>query len=196
MLNKNLLTNKYINFIGTDKDKFLSECNDIKQSINLNALSDKPMLIYSKNKRNAIYFILSLHYALKYDRLLDYTVITGQSLIDQHFLSEHARDNELYNGIHYDDLAFISLSQFDYTSEYLESLIINLVESRTIDKKITIISYDVMEANSGYLNFTKKLNAYFNSNEFQVINLVSKTTNSVKQSNPTIKTQTKARRIK
>ena len=174
MLNKLMLKERYKDLVLEDREKFLAELNFIKEKINLHNLSRQPLLIYSQNKRNALYYILSVFYSLKADRILDYTVVTGQTLINQHFATEKERDADIYTGIYYDDITYISLSQYDYTSEYLESLIIDLIEFRRQNKKLTIISYDVMSSGSQYVSMTKKLHSYFLSSQFQIVD-ISKT---------------------
>jgi len=182
MLNKVLLKDKYKDFVLEDKQKFLEETQSIHSKLNLNEISNLPMLIYSQNKRNALYYILSLHYSLKLDRILDYAVITGQTLINQHFTSEDNRDNVLYNNVYYADLTFISLSQYDYSSEYLESQIIDLIEFRTNNKKLTIISYDIMNSGKNYINLTKKLHSYFLSSRFQIVDMTGQVNSFDKKS--------------
>jgi hypothetical protein len=171
MLNKDLLKSKYKDFILENKEKFVEEVNFLKSKINLEKLTNEPLLIYSQNKRNALYYVLSLYYSLKEDRMLTYAVITGQTLINQHFASEQQRDAELYNSVYYADISFISLSQYDYTSEYLESQIIDLISFRKQNKKLTIISYDIMSSNQNYINLTKKLHAFFLANDYQILDL-------------------------
>lgn len=182
MLNKVLLKDKYKDFVLEDKQKFLEEIQSIHDKLNLHEISNAPMLIYSQNKRNALYYILSLHYSLRLDRILDYAVITGQTLINQHFTSEDNRDNVLYNSVYYADLTFISLSQYDYSSEYLESQIIDLIEFRTNNKKLTVISYDIMNSGKNYINLTKKLHSYFLSSRFQIVDMTGQGTSFDKKS--------------
>jgi hypothetical protein len=174
MLNVLLLNKRYKNFIPENKTNFSEEVNFLKNKIDLKKLSNEPLLIYSQNKRNALYYVLSIFYSLKFDRILDYTVITGQTLINQHFMSEQNRDNALYNSVYYADITFLSLSQYDYTSEYLESQIIDLIEFRRQNKKLTIISYDVMASGQQYVTLTKKLHTYFLNSQFQIIDISKK----------------------
>jgi len=174
MLNTKLLANKYKSLIQKNKKDFITELSFIKENINFNKLLDKPILCYSQNRRNALYYLLAYYFSLKRNKVLTYVVITGQSFIDQHFMNEK-KDNELLAKVNYSDILFISLSEFDYTNQYLEALLINLVQSRTDKNLITIISYDVLNSGkSSYLSYTKNLNAYFVSNKFQIIDIVSK----------------------
>jgi len=171
MLNKETLKNKYKDLVLENKEKFLEETKFIYSKLNLKALSEAPLLIYSQNKRNALYYILSINYSLKRERILDYAVITGQTLINQHFMKDENRDNQLYQNVLYSDITFLSLSQYDYTNEYLESQIIDLIEFRKMNKKLTIISYDIMNSGQNYIHLTKKLHAYFLSSQFQIVDL-------------------------
>lgn len=171
MLNKDSLKAKYKDFVLEDKEKFIEETKFIHSKLNLKALHESPLLIYSQNRRNALYYILSLHYSLKKERILDYAVITGQTLINQHFMKDENRDTQLYNNVFYADLTFISLSQYDYTNEYLESQIIDLIEFRNMNKKLTVISYDIMNSGQNYIHLTKKLHTYFLSSQFQIVDL-------------------------
>lgn len=187
MLSKELIKEKFKDFIPEDKEKFKRELAEMKDKINLAKLNTKPLLVYSQNKRNALYYILSVFYSLKNEKLLNYVISTGQTLINQHFATSAERDQAFYHEIYYSDILFLSLSQYDYTSEYLESLIIDLVEFRKEAKRLTIISYDVMSSGQQYVNLTKKLHAYFVSNEFQIIDLaMSKSTPFDKGSSVTI----------
>lgn len=174
MINNKLLNNKYKSLIQKDENEFLAELKFIKENIDFSKLQDKPILCYSQNRRNALYYLLAYYYSLKKDKVLTYAVTTGQSFIDQHFMNEN-KDNELLDNLNYSDITFISLSEFDYTNQYLEALLINLVQSRADRNQITVISYDVLSSGrNSYLNYTKSLNAYFASNKFQIIDIVSK----------------------
>ena len=165
------LKSTYKDFILNDKELFLNEINYIKSKINLENLSNNPILVYSQNKRNALYYVLGMFLSLKSERILNYAVITGQTLINQHFMTEANRDNELYNRIFYTDITFVSLSQYDYTNEYLESQIIDLIEFRKINKKMTIVSFDITNSGQSYINMTKKLHNYFSASGHQIIDI-------------------------
>jgi len=171
-MNKIKLSRKYKNLVGSNVTKFIADGNYVKARLKLQELKEEPLLIYSDNRRNAIYYIACVHHCLRLNRLLDYVVVTGQTLINQHFMSEDTRDNELWGKLYYTDIAFISLSQFDYTSEYLESLIIDLIEFRKNNHKVTIISYDTMSVKgASYNHQTKRLQLYFNGNQYPIIDL-------------------------
>jgi hypothetical protein len=193
LLTKHILTNKYKNLVLDNKEKFLKDIAYIKSLLLFDNISFNPLLIYSNNKRNALYYVLSMFFSLKKDRVLDYAVITGQTLIDQHFASEKQRDHELYNAIYYSDISFISLSQYDYTGEFLESQLINLIEFRQQRKKITVVSYDVMDSLRSYAGLTKKLHSYFASNEFQIIDITSGSATTEKVKSEAVKTTTTKR---
>lgn len=184
MLNKYLLAEKYNVLIGAqDKESFIKDVNFMREVLNLKKLKKLPTLIYSKNKRNALYYTLCIHLSLIEDKILDYTVITGQSLINQHFLTDKNKDIQLHNNLHYTDITFISLSQYDYTSEYLESLIIDLVEFRNTQNKITIISYDVLDSPNNYTGLTHKLHNYFGVNNYNILDITKSTGEIVKPLN-------------
>jgi len=188
-MNKDILINKYKDLVSFNKNDFINDVNFFKNKLNLNSFTTAPVLIYNRNKRNALYYTLCIYYSLKDNRILDYSVITGQTLINQHFMTEESRDPNVYNAAFYSDITFISLSQFDYTSEYLENLIIDLVEFRNINKKITVISYDILDLNKvNYIALTKKLHSYFSANRYTIVdleNISEKTATS--QSNKQIK---------
>lgn len=154
---------KYEKLKSINYDKYV----DTLLKIDFSSLDYKrPILVYSDIDKSAIYFTFCIYMALKENRLLDYNIITGQSLINQHFMNEN-KDYELYNRLYYGDITFISLSSFDYTSEYLESLIIELVEFRNNLNKTTIITYEL-----GNEQFkATKLNNYFSSNNYTIIDL-------------------------
>jgi len=171
-LNKDILINKYKDLIPVYEDDFVSDVNLFKSKLNSDSLNNRPVLIYNRNKRNALYYTLCLYYSLKNEHVLDYTVIAGQTLINQHFMTEENRDEKIYNAAFYSDITFISLSQFDYSSEFLESLIIELIEFRNTNKKLTIISYDILDSDkSNYISLTRKLHAYFLANKYNIIEL-------------------------
>lgn len=160
-----MLSDKLKLLINTPTDMFLSEANKVKESKKINIISfplGKPVLVYNKGNKNVIFYLLGLHYSLHKGKVLDYVITTGQNFINQHFLTEQNRDIELHNKLQYSDIAFIALTQFDYTSEYLESLIIDLAETRAIRGLETIVYYDVLDTKN-YLNTTSKLYNYFNA---------------------------------
>lgn len=171
MLNIHLLNDKYKNLIPqNDIDNFIIETHKLKQRLNFNLINElKPLLIYNRNQRNQLYYLLSVNYSLQLDKILNYTVITGQTFTRQHFANDE-KDKELYDNTYYDDLVFISLSQSDYTSEYMENLIIDLVEFRARNNKITVITYDLLSS-TNYQTQTRKLSEYFAANKYTIMDL-------------------------
>lgn len=160
-----MLADKYSRLINTTAEAFREEATKIrnaKQINNINFPINKPVLVYNKGNKNVLYYLLGIHYSLQKDRVLDYVITTGQNFINQHFLTEDNKDLELHDKLYYADIAYITLTQFDYTSEYLESLIIDLVETRTTRGLNTVVYYDVLDTKN-YLNTTSKLYNYFNS---------------------------------
>lgn len=185
MLNKGILNETYKNLISYKKEKFSEDIKYLKNRMNFKSLESLPLLIYSKNKRNALYYILCNYFSLKNGRVLTYSIITGQSLLDQHFASNENKDYEVLDGVLYSDISFISINQYDYINEYLEAQIINIIESRNQSGRLTIITIDVLEPDKPYSGIAKKLKNYFVTNSFQVLDLVgshqpSRTTNSHK----------------
>lgn len=167
------LKSKYKDLIpsSANQEVFLKDLQDLKTKLGPLLSNHKNAFIISKNKRNALFYYLCLYYSLVENKILDKTVITGQTYIDQHFMNEE-KDKTLYEEVRYNDIAFVSLSQYDYTNQYLENLIIELIEFRNNNNKITIISYDVVDlTNTQYLNQIAKLTTYFNNNKFPIINL-------------------------
>lgn len=164
MLNKVILKDKFEKLIVGSTEAFANKVSKVEEFIKRSKLSGKDsLLIYGSDSRNAIYYTLGVYYSLRNNRVLDYVVSTGQHFINQHFLESTDKDKVLYNQMYYSDLLFISLSQFDYTSDYLESLLIDLVETRSNNQKYTIIYFDVLDSKD-YLRTTIKLNNYFDSN--------------------------------
>jgi hypothetical protein len=180
MLNKNILLTKYNIFAEQqDKAKFISDVNFIRSHINLANMKNIPILVYNNGKRNALYYTLGIHFSLVKQQVLNFAVATGQTISDQHFLTEENRDNNLVNSLYYSDIAFISLSQLDYNNVYSESLIIDLIEFRKTRNTITIISYDISDSNKvSFTTLASKLHSYFSANQFQVIELTASSTTS------------------
>lgn len=199
MLNKNILNNKYKQLISLNTKKFIEDVNMVKSRLALDELDKRPLLIYSKNLRNPVYYVLCMYNSLKEDRILDYQVITGQTFINQHFMSEDQRDNQLFNSVYYSDIAFISLSEFDYTSDYLENLLIDLVEFRQNRGSMTVISYDIIGSSNNYSALTKKLHSYFSASGYQIRDLVKLETSkafSTSEPGKTTVKSSKSRRLK
>lgn len=188
MLNKFILADKFKPLITGPRDKFVKKADQVRSIIFNNNLSDvKAILLYGSDTREPVYYVFGIYYSLLKDRVLDYAITTGQHFINQHFLTEATRDLDLYGKIYSSDLLFISLSQFDYTSDYLESLLIDLVDTRSTNNKITIIHYDILDTKN-YMHTTKKLSDYFLSNHI-VIDLTKQSKPNQQTSNT--KAQTK-----
>jgi hypothetical protein len=196
MLNTQILNNKYNSLISVDKKAFAANLKLIRSNISLKELDKDPILCYinPKYNKNALYYTLAVFHSLREYKVLSYAIITGQTLINQHFLSEDKRD-DIYEEIFYNDIAFISLSEFDYTSDYLEALLIDLIEFRQRKGKLTVISYDVLAPSKGsYKVFTKNLRAYMQANSYKILDMTSTLASSF--SAPTTSTQiTKKGRI-
>lgn len=185
MLNINILREKYSKFVPVDNvDNFIKDTETIKNSKHIKNLKHYiPALVYEVNKRDALFFTLGIMFSLEKGRVLDYTVITGQTFSREHFADKGDKDIELNNLIYSNDILFISLSEFDYTTQYLESLIVDLIEFRKDRNLITVIHFDIVN-NNNYANTTKILKQYFESNKYQVIHM---STSSTKQSTPVVK---------
>lgn len=188
MINLNLLSSKYNSLINSSKENFLVETNKMKELLTKAKVNfNKPLLVYNNNNKNAFYYIYSIMCSLHKDRVLDYVITTGQHFINQHFLDNVDKDKELYNKIYFDDILFISLSQYDYTSEYLESLLIDLVETRITNNKVTIIYYDILDSKN-YLSTTRRLFDYFNKTH-EILDLTSPNIVTPKNKQTTSKTK-------
>ena len=105
---------------------------------------------------------------------MDYAVITGQSLINQHFADTGDKDKDLFEKLYYTDVAFISLSEYDYTSEYLESLIIELINFRKNANRVTIVIYDIL-GNQVNKKKVENLEKFFKTSEFGIIDITKVT---------------------
>lgn len=174
MINKNLFNERYEAFIPKgDTQTFIKDLDKIKTSLNFELINTlKPLLIYSINKRNEIYYLLGFNYSLQKRKVLNYTVITGATFTRQHF-ADADKDMELHDNIYYGDLLFISLSQNDYMSEYMENLLIDLIEFRNNRNKLTVITYDVVNSAKNHIVQTKKLNDHFASSKYSIIDTIT-----------------------
>lgn len=176
MLSKELLNNKYSKFLPTtDKEpEFIKGLEQIKKSINLQNLNQciKPLLVYSNVNQNPLFYLLAVNYSLQQDRVLDYVSVRAQTFVRQHF-ADKERDTELYDSIYYTDLLFITLTQADYTSEYMESLIHDLVEFRHNRNTYTVVCYEVIDkTDKTYLGQTKNLRQIFGNRGYGIIDLI------------------------
>lgn len=135
---------------------------------------NNPVLIYNNSKRNVLIYLLLVYLSVKNNRLMDYAVITGQSLINQHFADIGDKDKDLFEKLYYTDVAFISLSEYDYTSEYLESLIIELINFRKNANRVTIVIYDIL-GNQVNKKKVENLGKFFKTSEFGIIDITKVT---------------------
>lgn len=178
------LSNKYTALVSGDKFKFLEELKLAKSLLDPHAIAYAPALIYSSGIRNAICYYLGTYFSLKMNEILDYVVITGRQFVDQIFLPSDIRDHQLVDRVFNTGITFIILSQFDYNNQFLESTLIDLIESRTLDKKATIILYEITDSKTAH-SLTKKIEDYFIANKLTIINLVGNALNAaVKPINP------------
>lgn len=192
MISKDILTNKYGKLIeNMDYNVLMTELNQIKPMLDMGILSRQiPILIYTQVNRNALYYLLGVTYSLIRDKVLDYEVVSGQTFIREHF-ADSDRDQVLYSSIYYTELLFLSLTQADYTSEYMETLIQDLVEFRARAGRLTIISYGITPSNNTYIVQTKKLREFMDSNNYGVLTLNKKgITTEHSETNSSDKTKT------
>lgn len=167
MVNLETLKSKIESLVPTNKEKFKEELKQIhSQLVKIEPPLNKPLLVHTAINKNAIFYMLITYYSLVAKKILDFTITTGQNFITQHFMDNADKDKEFNSKLYYTDLLFITVSQLDYTSEYLESLIIDLIETRTLNNKTTIIVYDSVGATSKL----QKLSAYFDSIEAYTLN--------------------------
>lgn len=172
MINIKMLSDKLKKLVPDNVEQFKAELKQIESDIKYESIGNMPILIYSKNRRNAICYTLSYYLSIKKDKLVDYVIVSGQNLINQHFMSEENKDLELYNAMYYNDVCFVYLSQYDYVNEYLENLIMSLVDFRTQQNKITIIIYDIQqEPKVNMATMAKKISGYFTSNGYAILDI-------------------------
>lgn len=155
-----LLKDKYNKLIENPKEDFIKQVDYIyKEFDRTNKDISKPLLVYGSNNRNACVYALGVNYSLKIGKALDYVIVSAPHFINQHFLSEEHRDMELYHKMYYTDLLVLTLSQFDYKNQYLESMLIDLVETRYSEGRATIVYFDTGGV-GGYKNSTLAVNQY------------------------------------
>ena len=176
MINKEILKNKYKRLVSSDRDKFLAELKIIKEKTDFMSLSDKPLLIYSRGKREAIHYLFMITKSLKKERILDYTSVSGQTIFSQHFKSQQEGSkiqdtDKVSNDIYYSDITFINLSQFDYVSDFVHSLIIEVIDFRDMINKQTVIHIDLFDKNAEQMAIAKKIESYFRSRDYTILDL-------------------------
>lgn len=177
MLSKTLLNEKYKVFLPLEEhhQQFLKDLQQLKDMMNLEQINktNAPLLIYTNQQLKPLYYLMCVNYSLRANRILDYLSIRAQTFIRQHF-ADSERDQELYDKIYYTDVLFVVLSQADYTSEYLETLLQDLVTFRASMNTHTILIYEVLDkTDRSYMGYTKKLRNYFEAQRNPVIDLIS-----------------------
>jgi hypothetical protein len=178
------LKDKYKSLVYSDKEKFLEELKFVRDSADFTKIPAEPILIYSVGKKRAFYYALCFHFSLLKKKVLDYSLITSRQYLDQHFLDRADRDS-LYKEALSTELSFISLSANDNTNDYMEQLLIDLVENRFYKNDVTVIFIDMSE---GAIE-VKKLDRYFRNNSFAVLDLTKKAQDEKVTSNGTIATK-------
>lgn len=167
-INKETLAKKLEQLVPTDKEQFKLDLERLKAIlVEAKPSYKKPLLIHSTMSKSAVFYMIVTYFSLQAGKILDYVITTGQNIITQHFLDNENKDMDFNSKLYYDDILFISISQIDYTSDYLESLIVDLIETRQFNGKATVIVYDLMEM-PAYLS---KLSNYFNSNDSLIIKI-------------------------
>lgn len=141
MVNLTLLKNKYNGLVSSDKDNFIKKANKIYETLkNLKVDPLKPLLINGNNNRDECMYAVGVDYSIKLGRVLNYNVITMIHFINQHFLEEEHRDMELYHSMYNTDILVITLNNYDSRGgAYSETTLIDLIETRSLAKKSTVI---------------------------------------------------------
>lgn len=171
MISKEMLYSRYKPLVT--HEGFFKDIEGL--SVDLGVINfNNPVLIYSNSKRNVLIYLLLVYLSVKNNRLMDYAVITGQSLINQHFADIGDKDKDLFEKLYYTDVAFISLSEYDYTSEYLESLIVELINFRKNANRVTIVIYDIL-GNQVNKKKVENLEKFFKTSEFGIIDITKVT---------------------
>lgn len=172
MINAIRLSDALKKLVYDDKELFKKEVSAVSSELITEDLKPGPLFIYTRNRRNAIYYVLLSYLSVKADRILEFSAISGQNLITQYFLSEEAKDKELYSALYYSDIAFIYLSQYDYTNEFLENLVMSLIDFRNNQNKTTVVIFDIQsEPAVNTATMAKKLYTYFKSNDYKIADI-------------------------
>lgn len=187
MITKNMLLNRYNRIVPDNKEKFLSEINAVKRSINFNKLGNKPLLIYTDGHIEAICYLLLFYYSSKDDRLLDYRTISGESLTRLQLTSEENRDIELYNHVRYTDMSFVTITGFEQNINLIESIVIELVDYRETIEKRTVVIYDKRYTKA--IKKVKNLDLYFSNRGYQVVDISGITQDTVQTTQDSVKTK-------
>lgn len=176
MISKALINDKYNTLLpqAEQEKQFLAELKHLKQTLNLSQLKlgHKPLLVYTNKPLDPLHYLLCVTYSLQESKVLDYLSVRAQTFIRQHF-ADVDRDQSLYDEIYYTDILFVVLTQADYTSEYLETLLQDLVDFRRRRQTYTILIYeDINESQTSQTSHTVKLKNFFNRNSFPVVDLI------------------------
>lgn len=142
-INIETLKNKLQYLLPQNVEQFKTDLEKVRSSlIALSPKYSKPLLVYSTVTKNAVYYMTTIYYSLQVDRLLNFTITTAGNISTQHFLDNESKDKDFHSNLYYDDLLFITVSELEYTTQYLESLIVDLVETRANTGRTTIVVYD------------------------------------------------------
>lgn len=177
MINKETLKMKLSHLVPTNTELFKADLEKIRKNLISNSPEyGSPLLVYCTINKSAVYYMTVVYYSLQVDRILDFTVTTAGNISTQHFLDNESKDKDFHSNLYYDDLVFITVSELEYTSQYLEALIVDLVETRANAGKTTVVVYDSMDT-------TRRLTRifdYFEKNSYSKIstNAMSTVTNT------------------
>jgi len=192
----NLLQKKYNNLINCNKELFVQQASISSSRLApyLEILDDyEILLIYENGNRNALIYMLSIYYSLNKNEVLDYQVVLSQTLIDEYF-ADKDRDVELSELSKYTDLLYIIISEADYKHDYLDTIVKNLIEQRSINKKKTIIIYEtVNDFSQGRDNILTIKNLVEKKGQLVITHNAS--ANLGAEETPSIKIDKKSRRI-
>lgn len=185
-LNMRVLNERYKNLIPVNNlDVFANNINNIKKRLDLDLINTlKPVLIYTRNALNELMYLMSVNYSLQKTRVLNHIVVSGQTLTRQNF-ADGDKDRELHEDTYYEEVLYITLSQTDSLSEYMENILIDLIDFRQRNRKQTVIIYDVMQGVKPTTQ-TKRLEDFMKSRQYIIQDTISVvTTHSATNQNTT-----------
>jgi hypothetical protein len=141
MISKELLKNKYNKLIRSNKEEFIKEADSIIKTLSsANIDVYKPLLVHGSNNRDEFMYAAGVYYSLKKKRIQDYLIVTALHYIEQHFLEANQKDMELYNRMYSTDILVVTVNDTDTRGgTYADALLVNLIETRELDNKITIV---------------------------------------------------------
>ena len=161
----------------------------LKDTIDISKLGKRPTIIQADSSfRDSICYFMSVLLSNQEGRTLDIAAATARNLFNQHFLKDAERDINQYNKMYYSDLSFVFTSQHDFSTEIMESIIIDFLEFRHVEKNYTVIIYDHPDLRKN--RFQSKLEEYFKSYNYNIINLFSSKQNTTR-SNIVVKPKNK-----